>query len=215
MATVGRSSRSSISRGASSASRIPSPRLVTRASGRPSRRARAIRSSGSDSGARALGVATRRRNWQAAIAEIGHHLLQIPEAAEHGHAAHHLSGLVGAGRQDPLGREPLDRARLDRPQHHLDVGAPPEQQRRRGGGSGVALPGSGVFEVAKGEAGTAEQEDLQDPVEQDGDLAEEVEPVEIRRDQHVVEDEQRQRHHAGGADDAARSGSEAKRHLVR
>ncbi|GJE57964.1 hypothetical protein MPOCJGCO_0040 [Methylobacterium trifolii] len=61
MATVGRRSRSSISRGASSASRMPSPRLTTRASGRPRRRARAMRSSGSASGASALGVATRRR----------------------------------------------------------------------------------------------------------------------------------------------------------
>ena len=139
---------------------------------------------------------------QAAIGEIRHDLLQVAKPAEHGHAAHHLARLVRPRREDALGRQPLDRAGFDRPQHDLDVGAAAEQQGRRGGGPCLALPGAGVFQVAEGQPRAAEQEDLQDPVEGDGDLAEEVEAVEVRGDQHVIEHEQRQRGDARRAHDA-------------
>ncbi|GJE45244.1 hypothetical protein AEGHOMDF_4438 [Methylobacterium soli] len=142
----------------------------------------------------------------AALGEVAHHPLEIREAAEHRHPAHHLPGLVGAGRQDALGAELAHRARFDGAQQHLDVAAPPEEQRRHRGAARARLPGAGIFEVAEGEAGAAEQEDLQHPVEDDRDLAEEVEAVEVGRDQHVVEHQKRQRQHARGPHDAGEIG---------
>ena len=71
-----------------------------------------------------------------------------------------------------------------------------EQQRRRVGVALQGLPRLGVFDVAEGEARAAQQEHLDQPVERDGDLAEEEEAEELRRDQNVVDHQQCQRQHA-------------------
>jgi hypothetical protein len=63
-----------------------------------------------------------------------------------------------------------------------------------------------IAEMAIGDARSGKERHLQEPVEQDGDLAEEVLAVEQRRDQHVVERKQRDRQHRGGAHDVAQVG---------
>ena len=71
-----------------------------------------------------------------------------------------------------------------------------EQQRRRIGVALQGLPRVGVFDVAEGEARAAQQEHLDQPVQRDGDLAEEEEAEELRRDEDVVDHQQRQRQDA-------------------
>ena len=58
-----------------------------------------------------------------------------------------------------------------------------------------------IMEIAVGDAGTAQEEHLQKPVEQDGDLAEEEMAVDVGCDQHVVDREQRDRQHGADAKD--------------
>jgi hypothetical protein len=56
-------------------------------------------------------------------------------------------------------------------------------------------------EIAVRHARAAQQHDLQDPVEHDRDLAEEILAEHIRRDQKIVDDQQRHREHSRGAHD--------------
>ena len=72
-------------------------------------------------------------------------------------------------------------------------------------GLGV-LQGARVAEIAIGDARPAEERDLQQPVEDDRDLAEEEGAVEIRRQQHVVERQQRHRQNGRGAHDVVEIG---------
>ena len=138
----------------------------------------------------------------AALLEILHDLVEVAEIAEHRDAADRLAEIVGPVREDALRLELPHRSGLDRAQDHLDVAGP-----ARAAGSACwpsrskRLARARVFEVAEGEARPAEQEHLHEPVERDGDLAEEVEPEELRRDQDVVDDEQQQRQDGRGPED--------------
>ena len=64
------------------------------------------------------------------------------------------------------------------------------------------------------DAHAAEEEHLHEPVEQDRDLAEEEGAVEIRRQQDVVEHQQRDGEHAGGAEDVVEVGQRGEAPLV-
>ena len=57
------------------------------------------------------------------------------------------------------------------------------------------------MEIAVGDPGAAQEEYLQEPVEQDGDLAEEELAINVRRDQNVVDGEQRGGQHRADAED--------------
>ena len=75
-------------------------------------------------------------------------------------------------------------------------------------GDGVLGPGvtahARVAEIAIGKAQRAEEGYLEEPVEDDGDLAEEEGAVNVRRDENVVEHQQRQRQHRRDAQDVQR-----------
>ena len=174
--TVGRRSRSSISSGASSASRMPSPRLVTRDSGRPRRRARAmqhVRIGLRHQRARRRHEAPdRRRRARGNPARPDRDRRRCRAPARRGSIGRdRRRGTTGCPWAAIFLTVPDSMARSD----HLDVAGAPEQQGRR---AGVALQGvarAGIFHVAEGEARPAEQEHLHQPVERDRDLAEEVE----------------------------------------
>ena len=72
-------------------------------------------------------------------------------------------------------------------------------------GASVAAPRmlqrTGVAEIAVGDARAREEGHLQEPVQRDGDLAEEERAVDVRRQQHIVEHEQRDRQHRRHLDD--------------
>ena len=141
-----------------------------------------------------------------AVLEVLHDALDVAEGAEHRNAADGLPALGRARREDAARVQLLHRSELDRAQDDLDVGGAAEEQRRgrRLAGDGVA--GAGELQVADEDPRAAEQEHLQEPVEPDGDLAEEVEAVALGRDEHVVDDEQRQRQHGRGAEDVEQVG---------
>ena len=142
----------------------------------------------------------------AALVEVLDHVVEIREGAEHRHAADGLPQILAPVGQDAPGLGLLHRPRFDGPQEHLDVAAAPEQQGR---GAGVALQGmagAGVFHVAEGQPRTPEERHLNQPVEGDRDLAEEVEPEELRRDKHVIGDQKREGQHGGGAEDVGQVG---------
>ena len=191
--TVGRSSRSSISSGASSASRMPSPRLVTRDSGRPSRRARAMSSVGIAPPARARSASRRgagsRRRAPGNPAPPGRDRRRSPSTGtpridwprSSSRCERMPFGWSFFARCRPRSRAAPPRCRSPRPSSRVGV-LPSALQ-------GVAR--AGVLQVAEGQARAAEQEHLHEPVERDRDLAEEVEAVELRRDENVVDDEER------------------------
>ena len=68
------------------------------------------------------------------------------------------------------------------------------------------LQRAGVAEIAVGDARTGQKYDLQHPVENDRDLAEEKRAVEIWRQQNVVERQQRHRQHGRGTHDVVEVG---------
>ena len=85
--------------------------------------------------------------------------------------------LIGARRREDADRpDLLDRAALDRAQQHFGVGGASEDQRRSGLAGARLLPGAGVAEIAVGDPRCAQEHHLQQPVEDDGDLAEEELP---------------------------------------
>ena len=111
----------------------------------------------------------------------------------------------------PLGCVFLTVPGLDGAQDHLDVAAAPEQQGRR---AGIALQGvarAGIFQVAEGEPRAAQQEHLDQPVEGDGDLAEEEGAPQLRRDEDVIHHQQGDRQDGRGPEDVEeiRQGREA------
>ena len=63
-----------------------------------------------------------------------------------------------------------------------------------------------VMEIAIGDPRAAQEKHLQEPVQQDGDLAEKERAVEVRRQQHIIEREQRHRQNGGGAEDIVEIG---------
>ena len=69
---------------------------------------------------------------------------------------------------------------------------------------------AGVTEIAIGDARAREKSDLQHPVKDDRDLAEEERAVDVRRDQHVIERQQRHRQHRRGAHDVQQIGQRGK-----
>ena len=140
------------------------------------------------------------------LLEILRNLLELGEGPEHGHPAKRLSALGRARREDATRPQLLHRAELDGPEDDLDVGRAPEEQRGSRTLALDGLPRAGVFEVAIGEARAAEQRDLDEPVQRDRDLPEEVDAVEDRRDQHVVDDKQRERQHRRGTEDIGEVG---------
>ena len=63
------------------------------------------------------------------------------------------------------------------------------------------LPGARVAEIPVGHPRAAQQRDLQYPIKRDSDLAEEVLAEHVRRDQKIVNDQQRDRQHRRRAND--------------
>ena len=104
-------------------------------------------------------------------------------------------------RQDADRPELAHRAGLDRAQQHLGVGREAEHEGRRRVGHLRPVQDARVAEVAVDDPRPGEEAHLQDPVERNRDLAEEEGAVESRRQQDVVEHQQRQRQHRGGAHD--------------
>jgi len=78
-------------------------------------------------------------------------------------------------------------------QQHLGVGRGAEHQGRGKVALSRVLEGAGVAEIPVSNARAGEKENLQEPVQRDGDLAEKERAVEIRRQQHVVEHQECQR----------------------
>src|ERR1017187_6587131 len=70
------------------------------------------------------------------------------------------------------------------------------------------------MEIAVGDARAAQQKHLQEPVQQDGDLAEEERAIDVRRDQHIVNREKRHRQYGGSAKNIVEIGNRGKPPLV-
>ena len=142
----------------------------------------------------------------AAIAEIGDDALDVVRTAEHGNAAYGLAPIGQGRRQDAHRTDLRHRAAFDRTQQHVGVGgAANDEDRRRTARLGV-LKRAGVAEIAIGDARARQKCDLQQPIEHDRDLAEEERAVDVRRQQHVIERQQRHRQHRRGAHDVEEIG---------
>src|SRR5262245_63496466 len=68
------------------------------------------------------------------------------------------------------------------------------------------LERAGVAKIAIGDARARQKRDLQQPIEHDRDLAEEERAIDVRRQQHVIEREQRYRQYRRGAHDVEEIG---------
>ncbi len=156
----------------------------------------------------------RARDARALIAQIADHPLQILDVAQHRNAADGLAAVVARGRQNANRPYLLHRAAFDRAQQDLGVGRAAEDQRRRRVSDFGALDRAAVVEIAIGDARAAQKEHLQEPVEQDGDLAEKELAVDVGRQQHIVEHEQRQREHGRCTKDVVKIGNGRKAPLV-
>ena len=154
------------------------------------------------------------RHMRAARGEIGDHAFEIVDIAQHGNAANRLAA-VGGGRRQHAGRPDfLHRAAFDAAQQHFGVGCAAEHQRRRRIGDAGALQRARVMEIAVGDARAAEEKYLQQPIQQNGDLAEVEGAIEARRQQHVIERDQRHRQDGGDAENIEEVGNGSEAPLV-
>ncbi len=145
-------------------------------------------------------------DMRAARLAVADHLFEIVEAADHRNAAHRLAAVGKRRRQDADRAHAADRAALDCAQQHLGIGRAPEHERRHRMLAAHMLLRAHIAELAVGDARSRQERHLQEPVEDDGDLAEEVRAVDLRRHQDVVEHQQREREHGRGADDVEQVG---------
>src|SRR5665213_507501 len=140
------------------------------------------------------------RDPRATAVEIGHHTLEVFDIAQHRNASDRLAA-IGRGWRQNSGRPYLFyRAAFDRAQQHFGIGGAAEHQSRRRVDNLHALTRARIVEIAIRDPRAAQKEHLQEPIEQDGDLAEEEMAVDVGREQNVVEHEQRQRQNGDGAD---------------
>ena len=187
--------------GARRGSSPPSSSDGSRLTVSPSRRARIKVASGLASGSSADGVKITRVTGRAALRQIVDDVIEHLEIAAHRNAADALPAIGRRRRQNADRPDIGDGAAFDAAQQHLGVGGAAEDQRRIGFRRARMMPRARIAEIAIRHARAAQQHDLQDPVERDRDLAEEVLAEHIRRDQKIVDDQQRHREHRRGAHD--------------
>ena len=140
------------------------------------------------------------RHPLAATLQIGDDLLEVLDIAQHAQAADRLAAIRQRRRENADGPDLLDRPTFDAAQQHFGIGGTPENKRRGRIRNLHALQRARIVEVPVGDTQAAQKKHLQKPVQQDGDLAEIECAVHIRRQQDVVEREQRQRQHGRGAE---------------
>ncbi len=141
-----------------------------------------------------------------ALGEAGDDVLDVVDRAHDRHVADELAEIGAGRRQHPDRPQMLDGAALDAAEHDLGIGGAPDQERRRGIFGPDVMHHAGVAEIAIGQPQRAQRGDFQEPVEDDGDLAEKEGAVHVRRDEDVVEREKGDGEHRGDADDVQRIG---------
>ena len=138
--------------------------------------------------------------------EIADDVGEVVETAEHRNAADRLAA-IGARRRENADRpDLLHRAALDAADQHFRVRRPAEDQHRRRVGVACRPQRPRVAEIAIGEARPGEERHLQEPVENDRGLAEEERAVHVRREEDVVQHQERDGEHARDADDVEHVG---------
>ena len=135
----------------------------------------------------------------AASGEIGDDAFEVVELAEHRDAADRLSAISPRRREDSDRSNLFFRAALDCPQQHFGACRIAEQQRRQCAAGLGARERARVAEVTVGDARSRQEEHLQEPIEHDRDLAEEERAVDVGRQQHIIEHQQRNGLYARGA----------------
>ena len=158
-----------------------------------------------------LGVECRWRHHHArdrlvAPGEIGDHVLDIVDAAEHRNVPDHLAAVGRRRRQQADRPDPLDGAAFDPTQQDFGVRGTADQQRRRRVLRHRVVPHARIAEIPVGEAQGAEKEHLEKPEQNDGHFAEKERALNIRRHRHamnvgsdknIVQHQQRDGQHGG------------------
>ena len=124
-----------------------------------------------------LRIERRRRHHHArdrlvAPGEIADHVLDVVDPAKHRNIADRLAAIGHRWRQHADRPQPRDRAAFDPAQQHLGIGGAADQQRRRRAVGAGMTANARVAEITIGKAQRAQEEHLEEPVENDGDLAE-------------------------------------------
>ena len=127
------------------------------------------------------------RDRSVALRKVVDDGIERRKIAENGNAANRLALIASGLRQHADRPDFLDRAAFDGAQQHLGVGGTAEHERGIGGLRAGVMPGARVAEITIGQPRSAEEDELQDPIQDDGDLAEEELPEHVGRDQHVIE----------------------------
>ena len=135
-----------------------------------------------------LGLERRRRHDHArdrlvAPREISDHVLDIVDPAEHRNVADQLAAVGRRRRQHPDRPQMLDGAAFNAAQQDFGIRRAADQKRRRGSLGPGMVAHARIAEIAIGKAQAAQEEHLEKPVEDDGDLAEEERRLKIRRRQ--------------------------------
>ena len=107
----------------------------------------------------------------------------------------------------------FDRAAFDRAQKDFGIRRAADQQCRRGSLRSGMIAHARIAEIAIGKAQAAEEEYLKEPIEDDGDFAEEERGLEIwrhkpalnvGRDKNIVQHHERERQHGRDAQNIQR-----------
>src|SRR5262249_12223707 len=127
----------------------------------------------------------------AARFQIGHNALKVVDVAQHRNAANRLPPIGHRRREDANRPDLLYCAAFNSTQEYFWVGSATEKQCGSRVCNFYALECSRIVEVTVDDPQATQEKHLQEPVKQNGDLAEKERAVKIPRHQNVIECEQR------------------------
>ena len=153
------------------------------------------------------------RDRLVASCEIGDHVLDVVDPAQHRNVPDQLAAVGRRRRQYPDRPQMFDRTAFNPAQQDFGIRGAADQQRQRGSFGPGMIAHARIAEITIGKPQAAQEEHLEEPVEDDGGLAEKERRLKIwrhqpalnvGRDKGIVQHHQRERQHVRDAKNVQR-----------
>src|SRR3954469_3354280 len=120
------------------------------------------------------------------VGKIADNVLEIVKPAQDRGIADQLTAIGPRRRQQTNRPQSLNRTIFDAPQQDFDISSTTYQQGRRSVFLSSMTQRPGITEITIGETGGAQEKHLQQPIKDDGNLAEKERAVNVRSDKNII-----------------------------